>query len=63
MAKVIEIVIYLIGISFITYWYKLNDVANSDWYSVGIILIAIYGVSCFARQVKRLIDSREEHGN
>ncbi len=60
MTKLLEITVYLIGISFITYWYTSNDIANSDWYSIAIVLLAIYGVSCLASLLKRLVENRED---
>jgi len=60
MNKVIEVFAYLIGISFITYVYEISKPCSSNWYFAVLVVFAIYGVSCAARYLGRVMKKEKE---
>jgi hypothetical protein len=57
MSRMIELFTYLIGILFLTYWYQISLACSQDWNTVGIVILAIYGVRCLAQSIKRWVES------
>ena len=59
MINFTEIIVYLIGISFITYIYEINKPCTSDWHFVILIILAILGVSFIAKYLGNIISKSE----